>query len=411
VKISRVRAFLMSSPLAEPLVLPYYGGERTIVKRDAMLIRVEADNGLVGYGPGPAHEEALHGIEQIIGPFLEGRYLRDPDALRILFVQQPQATPPLVKLYAAVEVALFELTAKAFGVPLADMIGGPVREDIRLYGSAGMYMSPQGYAEEAEAIIDMGFGAYKFRPALGPEGDIEAVTLMRKAAGPDAELMVDAHSWWRMGERSYAEKTVHDMARELGRLHCTWLEEPLPPHDHAAYVRLRELDTIPIASGEHEQDDAGFADLILTRAVDFVQMDLVCQGGYTGARKLLADLARAGLPFAFHSWGTALEVLAAAHLGVCWPESVVAWLEYPCYRTITQPGMYPFPLAEEILAEPLPVSRGALTIDRTRPGLGIDINDKVIERFPWIPGPWSFFRIDAPAETWAVTGDHSLRWA
>ena len=406
-KIKTVQAFLMSYPFAEPLVMPYYGGERTILKRDAMLIRVEAENGVIGYGPGPAHQAALDEINTFIAPFLIGRSLRDTDALRILFARATAATPERIRIYAAVELALFDLVAKSFGVPLSDILGGAVRDEIRLYGSAGMYMTAEGYAAEAAAILDLGFPAYKFRPSLGPDADVRMIQSMRKQVGPDAELMVDAHSWWRMGDKSYSESTVHDIAKELGQLHITWLEEPLPPHDHDAYARLRETELVPIAAGEHEHTDQGLAALIAKQAVDYVQADVVCQGGFTAGRRLLADVARAGLSFAFHSWGTALELLAAAHLGVCWPENVVAWLEYPCYQTLTQPGMYPFPLAEEILAEPLPVSKGALHIDRSRPGLGIEVNERVIERFPWVPGPWSIFKIHSPAETWAVDGDHT----
>jgi hypothetical protein len=60
-------------------------------------------------------------------------------------------------------------------------------------------------------------------------------------------------------------------------------------------------------------------------------MDICCQGGYTLGRRLFGEIARQGLRFAFHSWGTALEVVARAHAGICWPESVVEWLEYPVY--------------------------------------------------------------------------------
>ncbi len=410
-KIRSLRAHLMSSPLPEPLVLPYYGGRRTIVKRDAMLICIENEQGLTGYGPGPAHEDALRCIQETIAPFLAGRELRDPDALRVLFHREPVATPFVSRVYDAVEIALYDLIARAFGAPLCDVIGGRVRDDIQLYASAGMYQSPDGYAEESAGYASLGFTAYKFRPALGPDADAEAVARVRKATGPDSEIMVDAHTWWRMGDRSYPEHTVHELAREFSRHNITWLEEPLPPQNHDAYSRLQGLGLTPVAAGEHESTDAGFDDLIANRCVDYLQADLVCQGGYHTTRPLIASVARSGLAFAFHSWGTALELLAAAHLGICWPENVVPWLEYPCYSSLTQPGMYPFPLAEDILTEPLPIRQGVLTIDLSLPGLGIGINKSVVERFPWIPGPWSFFQFDSPEETWAVTGDHSVRWA
>ena len=111
----------------------------------------------------------------------------------------------------------------------------------------------------------------------------------------------------------------------------------------------------------------------------------------------------------FHSWGTTLEVLAAAHLGICWPADVVEWLEYPCHSNNGRPGMYPFPLADEILREPLAIERGDLIVPRG-PGLGVEIDERVIEKYPFIPGPWSFFKIDSPPETVAVTGDHSVKW-
>src|SRR3954454_10065053 len=69
-KITDVRAFLMSYALPEPMKLPFWNGERTILKRDAMLIRVKTDNGLIGYAPGPAHERAQKEIHGIIRPFL-----------------------------------------------------------------------------------------------------------------------------------------------------------------------------------------------------------------------------------------------------------------------------------------------------------------------------------------------------
>src|ERR1700682_4254825 len=340
-KISGVRSFLLSYPFAQPLKLPFYGGERTILKRDAMLVRVAADNGLIGYAPGPGSERAQNIIETTVAPFLQGRTLADPDALRVQFLDGPGQNPDAAKVYCAVEVALYDLLAKALGVPLSETIGGRVRDRIRLYGSAGMYMPPEKYAEEAAAIADLGFRAYKMRPALGPDKDLETLRLMRKAVGPDFDLMVDGHTWWRMGDRNYDLESVEQLAREMVTFNIAWLEEPLPPHDHAAYLRLKEKDLVPLACGEHEPSEEGYLDLILNRSVDYVQMDGCCQGGYSMGRKLFPEIARHGLKFAFHSLGTALEMVAAAHLGICWPQVVAEWIEYPCYSSPSRAGMYP----------------------------------------------------------------------
>src|SRR5688572_7492470 len=351
-RIRRVQSFLLSYPLPEPVRLSYFGGERTIVKRDAGLIRVEADNGLIGYAPGQASEVAHQRITQVIAPFLEGRLLADPDALRAQFIEGPGADPALLKIYCAAETALFDLLGKSLGIPVSEIAGGRVRDRIRLYGSAGMYQPPAGYAEEAAGIAALGYSAYKMRPALGPDDDLETIRLIREAVGPGVDIMVDAHSWWRMGDRSYSYETVEQLAREMGTYDIAWLEEPVQPDDHAALMRLKETGYVAVASGEHEPSDDGFRDLILSSAVDYAQLDLICQGGYHSCRSVLADVARMGLRFAFHCWGTDLEALAAAHLGVCWPETVVEWLEYPVYTTPTLKTMYPFPLATEILREP-----------------------------------------------------------
>lgn len=408
-KIRRVEPFLLSYRFDQPIQLPFYGGHRTILKRDAMLIRIESDDGLVGYAPGSGSERAAQTIRDVIAPFLNGHDLRDPDALRVKFAEGPGRDAQTLKDYCSVEVGLYDLLGKERGVPVSELLGGRVRDRIRLYGSAGMYMPPEAYAAEAKAVADLGFRAYKMRPALGPEKDLDTVRLMREAVGPDFDLMVDAHTWWRMGDLSYTPETVERVAEAMADYGIAWLEEPLPPDDHEAYLRLKEKDLVPLAGGEHEPSEERYRDLILMRAVDYVQMDVVCQGGFAAARRLFADIAREGLRFAFHSWGTALEVVAAAHLGICWPEMVVEWLEYPCYSTPARAGMYPFPLAAEILKEPLELDHGDLIVP-SKPGLGVEIDEGVIEKYPWVPGPWSLFRIDSPAETLAVTSDHSVKW-
>jgi L-alanine-DL-glutamate epimerase-like enolase superfamily enzyme len=138
-------------------------------------------------------------------------------------------------------------------------------------------------------------------------------------------------------------------------------------------------------------------------------MDVCCQGGFDMGLKVFDLAAHHKLKFAFHCWGTTLEVLAAAQLGACRDESVVEWLEYPCHSTPGRAGMYPFPLAEEILSEGLEIENGYLKMPGG-PGLGIKVNERVIEKYPFIPGPWSFFHQDSPKRSIAVTGDHSVKW-
>lgn len=393
----------MSCLFEEPLRLPFYGGLRTILKRDAMLIRVTTDSGLKGFAPGPAHERAAREIAETIGPFLEGRDPADWQSYGF------DAGLELKKTYHAVEVAVIDAAAKAQGAPMSDLLGGRRRDRIKCYGSAGMYMPPEGYAAEAAAVRELGFPAYKLRPAAGPQGDLQTVEAMRKAAGSDFGLMLDCHAWWRMGDRSYSPQTIENLCRDLAPCKPYWVEEPFDPDDHAAYAAMRGKGIVPLASGEHEPDEAGFLDLIRSGGVDFVQMDVCCQGGFAMGRRIFDVAEQQGIRFAFHSWGTLLEVIAAAQLGVCRDESVVEWLEYPLHANNGKPGMYPFPAADEILTEPLNIEEGFLVMPDGA-GIGVEVDESVVEKYPFIPGPWSIFRIDSPPETLAVSGDHSVPW-
>ena len=408
-RIARVEPHLLTFPLPEPLLLDYYGGRRVIYKRDAMLIRVVSDRGRVGYAPGQGSDAAQRMIVDTIGPWLVGKSLADPDALRVQFMAGPGKDVQMAKIYFTVEVALYDLAARAAGVPVSELLGGRVRDKIRLYGSAGMYMTPQEYADEAAEVARLGFKAYKMRPGMGPEADLEAVRLIRERLGPGMDLMVDAHTWWRMGDRSYSPETVKKLAVQMAEHDLCWLEEPMLPHKHELYRVLHAEDIVPLAGGEHEHDENGFFDLMNGPCVDFVQADIVCQGGYAWGRRLFAEIEKAELRFAFHSWGTLLEIIAAAQIGICWPEHVVEWLEYPLYRKPGQKIMYEFPLAEEILKVPLQIVDGDLIVPRT-PGLGVEVNEGVIEKYPWKPGPWSTFTLIEPPGTWAVYNDHSVQW-
>src|SRR5262249_21006934 len=129
--------------------------------------------------------------------------------------------------FGAVEIALYDLRGKIEGCPIHALLGGKVRNRLRLYGRAGMYQSPAGYAAEAAAVAALGFTAYKMRPGIGPDADVDAVRRIREAVGSSFGVMVDAHTWWRMGDRSYQPDEIERLARAMASLRITWLEEPL----------------------------------------------------------------------------------------------------------------------------------------------------------------------------------------
>ena len=406
-RITDVRADLLSSPMPEPIRMTYYGGERTIFKRDIALVRISTDRGLTGYGPAPVSKRVAAHINGLIRDALMGEDPARGDALRAKVLDS--TSEDVSEAFSGVEIALYDLRGKMEGCPIHVLLGGKVRDRIRLYGSAGMYQPPESYAEEAVAVAALGFSAYKLRPALGPEADLEIVRCVREAVGPTMGIMVDAHAWWRMGDRSYTPEGIEALARDMAGYGITWLEEPLPPEDRMAYIRLREAGIVPIAAGENEISFSGFMEIIGQGAVDIVQADVMHHGGYTSVKGILQACVEHRRPFAFHNWGTLLEALACAHLGVCFPAETCAWLEYPCFSHRGQDIMYPYPLADDILREPLSIEKGDLIIP-DGPGLGIEVDESVIARYPYVPGPWSVFRLISPPEEWAMGSDDTINW-
>ncbi len=352
--ITSVEAYLLSCP----------SPDTAIPRRDALLVRVGTNAGLFGYAPAPPTARAKQIIDLLIAPFLTGHVLDDPDTLRILFQQGPGNDAEAGGIYSAVEIALYDLAGKARKLPVSELIGGRVRDRIRLYASGS------GQAPEALRAQSLGFTAYKLRLTGGPKAAATDLRHLRDAAGPDLDLMATAFGC------GYSEEDAAGLAREVSSSRLRWLEDPLAPHDHAAYARLRELGLVALAGGSHEPNELRFLHLIETGAVDYVQMDIVSQGGYATARRLFPDIARAGLRFAFNSSGTALDLIAAAHLAACWPESMVRWMEYPL-------DSFFFPPGSEILKQPLAIERGQLVVPRG-PGLGVEVDESVIWRYPWV---------------------------
>ena len=306
----------------------------------------------------------------------------------------------------SVEVALFDLWGKANQCSVTDFFGGRKQDTICCYGSAGMYQTPEAYAEEAAAVCELGFQAYKYRPALGPVEDLRTVELMREAVGSQVGLCLDAHAWWRMGDKSYSSAIVDFLAEAISIHGITWLEEPLRVEDRDAYARLKAMQYVAIAGGEHELDLSGFQTLVARECVDIVQADVSHHGGLSGISKIIDLCVVRQKTFAFHNWGTALETVVDSLIASCFPRETARWLEYPQYAHRDSRVMYPFPLSDEIVPDAPVPEEGELPLPENY-GLGVKINEKVFEKYPYLKGPWSKFEIEEPATTQYLSGDHA----
>jgi len=267
---------------------------------------------------------------------------------------------------SGIDIALWDIIGKACGKPIHKLLGGAYRDKVRAYASALMPETPQETAEAARDYVGRGFRAVKFGwGPLGtdPELDVALVEAARAGAGENVELMVDVGFSWKDAT------TAIQMARRIAPFRPFWIEEPLPPDDYDGYARLSQSVDIRIAAGEEESTCWGFQELIDRGKVDLIQPDVSRAGGLTECRRI-AHLAQArNIPLVPHSWGTGILTAASLHLIATLPQAL--FLEHCVVAS---------PIAIELVAEPPRVADGWAYIPQG-PGLGVDIDEKVLERY------------------------------
>lgn len=399
-----IAAYPLSSPIEPPQVRRFYGGKRRLLKRDVVVVCVETADGLQGVAPAGASSSAMREyfddvshaafatlLEDDVAGVLEGEEIRDvahlhaavEDANLPGFLESQVAAP--------IDIAYYDLLGKEHGEPVCQLLGDyPVSTKLELYASAGMYMEPAGYAEQAKAIQELGFSGYKYRPGLGIEADLRTLRLIRDAVGPEMDVMVDAHTWWKLGEKSYSFSEIVELVDDMAAYDPLWVEEPVEPAAYDAYRRLADATPVVLAGGESEETPAGLRALAETGAVGFLQGDVRHHRGFTGCWEAITDCTGRDITFVPHHFGTDLGLVANAHLIAAAPGADL--LEYPMFGEDTA-GMYPFPLARDLLTTTPTITKGSLQVP-DGPGLGVEVNRDVFDSYPYIDGPWTEFEYD-----------------
>ena len=224
------------------------------------------------------------------------------------------------KLYCAVEIALYDLVGKAGRAGLGTAGRPGARSDPPLWQRRNVY-DAEKYAEEALAISELGFRAYKMRPGIGPGRIWKRSSGCARPWVPDFELMVDAHTWWRMGDRNYSPAPSANRPKNSGDCRRVARKNPSRPRIRRLPA-LKELDCGPGGRRRPRAGRSGILRSDATEASITYRWTSSAKAVIAARRRLFTEIQRSSLKFAFHSWGTALEVIAAAQLGVCWLDHV-----------------------------------------------------------------------------------------
>jgi D-galactarolactone cycloisomerase len=371
-KIAEVRTHVLEAPLSQPFAY----ARAWYASRTASLVEIVTDEGLTGWGEcyGPARLTAA--VVESFRPLLVG-----VDPLRSDWLWQEiyarfrdhGQKGVVIEGLSGVDIALWDIKGKAFGVPVHRLMGGPIRTSVEAYAT-GLYRresgDPEAYlVEEALDYAAQGFRAVKLKVGFGIEEDARITRALRRALGPDIRLMIDAN-------HAYDAVAAIRLGRKVEDLDIGWFEEPVPPEDLAGYRAVRDALTIPVAGGECEFTRYGFREVLLSRAIDILQPDTCAAGGLSECKKI-ADMAAAfGVRYVPHVWGTGIALAAALQLIAVLPQApsslnpIEPLLEFD--RT-------EHPIRQAILTTPIEHESGLVRVP-DGPGLGIEIDRDALER-------------------------------
>jgi L-rhamnonate dehydratase len=341
---------------------------------ETLYLRIGTDQGAEGFY-GPIDREAAWPIVDRLAGFLAGL---DPLAGSIVWDKLQRsdrhARHGYLKLaISAIDNALWDLRGRVYDAPVWQLLGGPARPRIPVYASTlGVALEPGTIEETARQLAGAGFAGQKWFMANGPgdgpaglRADLDLAERVRDAAGPGAVIMFDAFMGWDL---AYATS----WARAAAPLGPAWLEEPFPPSQPAAFAELHRRADVPLSAGEHLYDRADVLPFLRDGTLAVLQTDPEWCGGVTELVRICALAETFGVPVIPHGHGlhAALHVVASQSPATC-PMAE--------YLLRIMPGRHHFELAP-----PAPVD-GHIELPR-RPGFGIELDDRKIERRRQWPG-------------------------
>ena len=364
--------------------------------RGSLFIKMTTNQDIVGYGEGVDAIPGTYYLARSFGNRLRGRsplnVNRIIEEIRKAGFFQGAQSGIYVAVLSAIEHALWDLTGKALGLPVYQLLGGKFRDKVRVYCDTALYQTnnpkPSDFAEAAKKSKDMGFNAIKFD--LDQANDpgkydrfnwtaspmelrrmVEQMTAARNAVGPDVDICVDMHG-------RYDAVTGEKVAKLMEPLNLMWLEEPIPAENPEAYKKITDSTSTPICAGENHYLAYGFRRLLEMGAVDIIMPDLQKCGGLAEGQRI-ANLANLYyVPFAPHMVASFLGAMACAHVCATVPNFLI--MEWQSY-------FHTNPMFKEIVKyEGNWVEKSFITVS-DKPGIGVDLNEEGIKKYatPNIP--------------------------
>ncbi len=307
-KIAKIETIALDIPFNHGGAPYGWGGQEWRIL-STLLVRVETDTGIVGYGDAFAYNcrhAVQAAVDHMIAPVAVGHDAGDITGLNHALQKALHLFGRYgVTIFAlsGLDIALWDIAGKAAGQPLHRLLGGAARKTVNGYASLFHYRDADIVAERCQAALDDGFTRIKLHEIAEPE-----VRAAREVIGPDIPLMVDTNCPWTPAQ-------AREAARTLKPYDLYWLEEPIfPPEDYPALARLRRESGVPIAAGENACTAFDFRNMFAAGAVDFAQPSVTKVGGVTEFLKIAAMAETSGVTIMPHSPYFGPGFLATLHL-------------------------------------------------------------------------------------------------
>lgn len=385
-KITSVTSHILRIPLGDRV---FYSSQARFPERNSYLVRIETDTGLIGWGEGGQYgppEPVAAVIDHVFAPKLIGRDPTEPVVIweqLYAFSRDFGQKGTYVEAISAIDIALWDISGKAVGLPVSKMLGGAFRKQVKAYATGCYY--PEKYDNlpnilenlklEATRYRDSGFDALKVKIGLlDLHADAERLRIIRQTVGPNVAIMVDAN-------HAYSAATAIQMGKLIEKYDIRFFEEPVIPEDRAGYRRVRAEIPIPVAGGEAEFTRYGFRDFFCEGCVDIVQPDLTVCGGFTAFSQILALANAHGVLVVPHVWGSGIALAAALQALAMIPPMPHTANPIP----LRNEPMVEFDrthnsLRDELLVEKFELVDGCVGVPQG-PGLGVTIDEGALRRF------------------------------
>lgn len=361
---------VIAHPLSQTLPQPTVTSWGTYSEVSIVLVEIRTNSGHVGVGEALARFSPLayaHLIETSLKPRLLGRNPTDIAALgsSMRRALSGRSGGILFEAIAGVDIALWDILGKIAGLPIHRLLGGVGRTEVPCYAASVNWGAETAMEAELDRYLEKGFPRIKVKVANPVRDACRRIELLRKRAGDDVDLCVDAN--W-----AYSLEEAVEVGRALSANRYFWFEEPLRPEDEAGYEELHRRCETPLAAGESNYTLDQAMRLVSNRTLAFLQPDVARSGGISETRRMAEFAAAHDVKYAPHIGmsGIVCET-ASIHLAAAMPNLKAMECEtdaspFKTWITGAAPG------ADR--------QRNGMFAVPTGPGLGIEVDWDAVRR-------------------------------